>query len=191
MRKIVFDIETKNTFQDTGSNDPSSLDLSLVCIYDYERDSYESFLEEDLPKLFSLLEQTDMLIGFNSDHFDIPVLDKYSPGKLRKIKSLDILGEIKKSSGRRMSLNQIAEATLGKKKLGTGLQAIAWWKRGDIENLKKYCLEDVKITKEVYEYILANKSIKFTEGTGVGIISLDPASWEEKEIVAATPSFPF
>ena len=38
MKKIVFDIETSNTFQEVASTDPSTLDLSVVCIYDYETD---------------------------------------------------------------------------------------------------------------------------------------------------------
>src|SRR3989338_6959012 len=112
MRKIVFDIETKNFFHDTGKNDPASLDLSLICLYDYENDRYESFWEEDLPKLWPILEKADLLIGFNSDYFDIPILNKYYAGNLASIKSLDILKEVRKSSGRKISLNQIAAATL-------------------------------------------------------------------------------
>src|SRR3989344_3979345 len=104
MRKIVFDIETKNFFPDVGKNDPSLLDISIVAIYDSENDSYSSYLEEELPKLWPILERADMLIGFNSDHFDIPLLNKYYPGDLTKIKSLDILKEIKNTYGRRMRL---------------------------------------------------------------------------------------
>ena len=77
MRKIVFDIETSNLFFDVGTNDPASLELAVVCIYDYERDVYESYLLEDLPKLWPIIEKADMLIGYNSDHFDIPLLNKY------------------------------------------------------------------------------------------------------------------
>ena len=46
MRKIVFDIETTNFFTDTGSSDPASLDMSVVCIYDYETDKYSSYTKE-------------------------------------------------------------------------------------------------------------------------------------------------
>src|SRR3989344_7703305 len=181
MRKIVFDIETKNTFQDVGSNDPASLDLSLVGIYDYENDSYQSFIEEDLGKLWPIFEKADMIIGFNSDHFDIPILNKYYPGNLAQIKSLDILNEIKKSLGRRVSLSQVAEATLGKGKLGKGLDAIKWWKEGDIESLRKYCLEDVLITKEIYDYALLNKNLKYKENGIVLSVPLDVELWEKKE----------
>lgn len=191
MRKIVFDIETKNTFQDVGSNDPASLDLSLVGIYDYENDSYQSFLEEDLGKLWPIFEKADMIIGFNSDHFDIPILNKYYSGNLEQIKSLDILNEIKKSLGRRVSLSQVAEATLGKGKIGKGLDAIKWWKEGDIESLRKYCLEDVLITKEVYDYALLNKNLKYKENGIVLSVPLDVELWEKKEDSSMTFSLPF
>src|SRR3989344_1139934 len=127
MRKIVFDIETSNLFFDVGTNDPASLELAVVCIYDYERDVYESYLLEDLPKLWPIIEKADMLIGYNSEHFDTPLLNKYYSGDLTKIRSLDILNEVRKSYGRRMKLDQIAIGTLGENKLMDGLEATRQW----------------------------------------------------------------
>ena len=118
MRKVVFDIETRNVFSDVGKNDPSLLDIAIVAVYDSETDSYTTYLEEELNKLWPILERTDILIGFNSDHFDVPLLNKYYPGDLLKIKSVDILKEIQRSYGRRMKLDAIAEGTLGIKKSG-------------------------------------------------------------------------
>jgi DEAD/DEAH box helicase domain-containing protein len=132
-----------------------------------------------------------MLIGYNSDHFDIPLLNKYYPGDLTKIKSMDLLREIRTASGRRMSLDQVAEATLGKKKIAHGLQAVTWWKQGDIESIRKYCLEDVKITKEVYEFAKANNKIFFQEGGKRNEVRLDASTWDEKDDSAITFSLPF
>lgn len=178
MRKVTFDIETSNLFQDVGSNDPSKLALSVVCIHDSETNKYSSYLEENLKKLWPILEKTDMLIGYNSDHFDIPLLNKYYPGDLSKIKSLDLLKEIRAMLGRRIKLDDIAETTLGKNKIGNGLQAIVWWKNGEKDKVIKYCLEDVKITKELYEYALKNKHVKYREGAVIKEIKLDPSAWE-------------
>ena len=116
MRKIVFDIETKNLFKDVGSNNPIDLSISVVGVYDYERDSYTAYLEEEFGKLWQVIENTDTFITFNGDHFDIPLLNKYYSGDLFKIKSVDLLKEMQKSAGRRMKLDQIAEGTLGTKK---------------------------------------------------------------------------
>ena len=111
MRKIVFDIETKNVFQDVGSDNPADLDISLLCIYDYETNTYDSFLQEDFDRLWPLLEKAGMFITYNGDHFDIPLLNKYykkaGRGDLTKIRSLDILKEIKNCYGRRMKLDQV------------------------------------------------------------------------------------
>jgi hypothetical protein len=183
MRKIIFDVETKNIFQDVGSNDPKDLDISVVCAYDSATDSYTSYLEKDFNKLWPLFEQADMLIGFNSDHFDIPLLNKYYHGDLGKIKSVDILKEVHKSLGRRIKLDNIAEATLGKNKSGHGLEAITWWKNGEIDKLIKYCIDDVKITKEVYEYALKNGSLKYKDfGGAVKEVKLDTSNWEKPAV---------
>lgn len=191
MRKIVFDIETKNFFPDVGKNDPALLDLALVAIYDSMTDSYSSYLEEELVKLWPIIERVDMLIGFNSDHFDIPLLNKYYPGDLTKIKSLDILTEIKNSCGRRMRLDQLAEGTLGKNKSGHGADAINWWKSGDVEKVRTYCLNDVKITKEIYDHALANNSLVFKEGGALNEIKLDTSKWETPNNHKLTFSLPF
>lgn len=181
MRKIVFDIETKNIFQDVGKADPTLLDISVVCIHDSATDTYHSYLEEELSELWPILESADMLIGYNSDHFDIPLLNKYYPGDLTHIKSLDLLKEIKKSLGRRLRLGSVAEATLGVGKSGSGLDAVKWWKQGDIEKIKKYCLDDVRITKEIYDYARKNNVLKYKDLNTIHEIKLDTSSWEEKE----------
>lgn len=191
MRKIVFDIETRNMFQDVGTNDPRDLDISVVCLYDYSTDSYHSFLQEDFGKLWPIIESADMLITFNGDHFDIPLLGKYYPGDLTKIKSVDLLKEIKNSLGRRIKLDTIAEATLGAGKSGHGLEAITWWKNGEIEKLIKYCIDDVKITKEVYDYAMKNGILKYKDGLAIKDIKLDTKDWEKKADSALTFSMGF
>lgn len=181
MRKIIFDIESQNTFLEVGSNDPTDLDISVVTVYDSETDKYTTVDIHDLSPIWPIIQEADMLVGFNSNHFDIPLLNKYYPGDLTAIKSLDILREIKDSYGRRMKLDQIAEGTLGVKKSGHGLQAITWWNKGEIDKIKKYCEDDVKITKEIYDYARANNHLKFKEGGEIMQINLDTSTWEKKE----------
>ncbi len=184
MRVITFDIETFGDFG-TGSKVYDNLELTICCIHDSETDSYDSFLKEDLPRLWKILEHTDLLVGYNSDHFDIPILNKYYPGDLTKIRSLDLLKEISGALGRRVRLDSIAEGTLGTKKSGSGLQAIQWWREGNIKKLREYCLKDVEITKKVLDYALANGSLKFKE---LGIkkeVKLDTSKWLQQAPAAS------
>ncbi len=191
MRKIVFDIETRNFFHEVGSSDPAKLDIAIVGIYDSETDTYSSYLQEELGKLWPILERADMLIGFTSEHFDMPLLNKYYPGDLTKIKHLDILKEIKASYGRRMKLDQLAEGTLGKKKSGWGGAAVKWWNEGEVEKVRAYCIDDVKITKELYDYAMANQKLIFKEGREMKEIPLDTSTWEDKADSKMTFSMPF
>ena len=191
MRKIVFDIETSNFFTDTGSNDPASLSLAVVCIHDSETDAYTSYFEEDLPKLWPILERTDLLIGFNSDHFDIPILNKYYSGDLTRIRSMDLMKEIKKKLGRRIGLNAVASATLGKKKSGSGVFANVWWQRGEKQKVVDYCIDDVRLTKELYDFARAQGHIKYRDGKMLRELPLDASKWEEKKEAVLTHTLPF
>lgn len=192
MRKIVFDIETSNIFQEVGSNNPVDLSISVVGLYDSESDTYQTFLESEFGKMWPLIERADMLITFNGDHFDIPLLNKYYAGDLTKIKSLDLLKEMQKSAGRRMKLDQIAEGTLGINKSGHGLDAIRWWRDGEIEKVKQYCIDDVRITKDLYEYALKNNKLIFKEGPNLNEVKLDTKDWETlPESASLNFSLPF
>ncbi len=193
MRKIVFDIETKNIFQEVGSRNPEDLDISLVGLYEYETNKYHSFLEEEFEELWKILKKADVLISFNGDYFDIPLLNKYYKkaglGDLSKIRSLDIFREIKNSSGRWLKLDKIAEGTFGINKSGNGLEAVAWWRQGEIEKIRKYCLQDVKITKDIYEFALKNKKLIFKEGPFMKEVKLETKHWEQEQEVKTQSLF--
>ncbi len=191
MRKITFDLETKNFFQDVGSNDPTALDISVVCIHDSLTDQFSSYLENDFGKLWPIIEQADVLITWNGDHFDIPLLNKYYPGDLTKIKSLDLMKEVQKVLGRRLKLDSVGEATLGKNKTGHGTDAVHWWRNGEIDKLISYCIEDVRLTKDIYDYAKTNKHLKYKDLGGTKELKLDTSDWDTPVASAMTFTLPF
>ncbi len=153
--KIVLDLETQKSFEDVGGFGKNHLLKVSVCgIYSYRDNKYSCFEENQLYKLGEMLQEADQVIGFNSKNFDFAVLQPYMTFDLAKIPHLDILQEVEKIIGHRIKLDNIAKMTLGVGKSGDGLQALKFWKLGQIDELKKYCLDDVKITKEVYDYVL-------------------------------------
>jgi len=191
MRYIVFDLETQNIFQEVGSSDPTALDISVATLYDSETDKYTTVTIDEIDSLWPIIEKADALVGYNSNHFDVPLLNKYYPGDLTQIKSIDLLEDIKKSLGRRLRLDSVAQATIGAKKSADGLQAVRWWREGNIKDIKKYCEQDVKVTKEIFEYAMKNGHVKFKDGHRKKEIPLDTAHWEEKEDSAITHSLLF
>ena len=164
--EIVMDIETTNSFAEVGKYDPSLLNVSLVGVYFYATDTYESFLEPELPKLWRLLEGADRIIGYNLIGFDYKVLNRYYPGDLLKLPTLDVMYEIEHQIGFRVKIDDVAQATLGVGKSGNGLMAIEYFRRGELDKLREYCLMDVKVTKEVYEHGLKNNFVNYKDRLG-------------------------
>ncbi|MCU0678002.1 MAG: ribonuclease H-like domain-containing protein [Candidatus Pacebacteria bacterium] len=191
MRYIVFDLETQNIFEDVGSSDPAALDISVATFYDSVTDKYTTLTINELDQAWPIIEAADALVGYNSNHFDIPLLNKYYPGDLTQIKSIDLLESIRQSLGRRLRLDSVAEATIGAKKSGHGLQAVRWWKEGKIDEIKKYCEQDVKVTKKVFDYAMAHGHVKFKDGSRKREIPLDISTWMIKEDAAMTHSLLF
>lgn len=160
---IVLDIETQNLFSDVGGKENlAKLSLSVAGVYSYANNNFLTFTEQEMPRFQNLLERTDLIIGFNINHFDLPVLQKYLPLDLNKIPTLDIMEEVVKNVGHRVSLDDLLINTLNNRKSANGLLAVQYWREGRMNELRKYCLDDVRLTRDLYEHGLKNGEIKFT-----------------------------
>ena len=180
MKKVIFDIETKNTFEDAQSNDPADLDVSVVCLWDSESDKYLSFLEDQFDDMWPYFENADLIVTYNGKHFDLPCLQPHAPLDLSAIKHVDLFEKMNKVTGKKLPLNGIAQSTLGIAKSGHGLDAIAWWNAGEIQKIIDYCIQDVKVTKAVYDHAFENKELKYQDrNTKQEVtVTLDTSDWE-------------
>lgn len=166
-RTIVFDIETQREFAEVGgAQNRHLLGVAIIGYYDSLEDRYIALEERDVLAFGKVLKSADLVVGFNSEHFDLPVLQPYLPFDVAKLPSLDLMRELERVLGHRVSLDACAEATLGKKKSGDGLQALRWFREGKVEQVKAYCLDDVRLTRELYEYGCANGEVFFTGKQG-------------------------
>jgi len=154
--KVVIDVETKKTFSEVGGlqSNHHLLGISFVGVYSYSENKYFGFLEKDLAILEKILLSTKpQIIGFNTKAFDNKVLQPYFKKLLiADLPQLDILEEITNELGFRLKLESVAKGTIGEGKSGTGLDAIRYFREKDFDSLAKYCLVDVRVTKEVYEF---------------------------------------
>lgn len=178
MREITFDIETSNILPSLARQDVTRLDLAVVAIHDSATGEFTSYSQEELPKLWPLIELADTLIGYNSDSFDIPLLNKYYPGDLTKIRSIDLMVEVQKVLGRRLRLQSIAEATLKVGKSGNGLDSVRWWNEGLHDKVRQYCIQDVKITRNLYDFALEKGALKYKDLKDIRDVKLDTSKWQ-------------
>ena len=150
---IVFDLETQKSFDEVGGRaNLHLLRVSVSGIYSYEQDQFRIFTEWETPALGSLLQQAGLIVGFNVKRFDYPVIEPYLKRSLAHLPTLDILEEVERRLGHRLSLDHLVQATLGESKTGKGLDAIRYFRDGEMEKLSSYCLSDVRLTRDLYEY---------------------------------------
>ncbi len=161
MRLSVLDIETQKTFNEIGRNKLHELKVSVVGFYDSAADAYLTFEEKEISRLEEYLRQTDLLIGFNINFFDLPVLQPYLGLSVETLPVLDLLEEIKKVRGHRVTLQSLAVATLKEAKSGSGFEAVRLFREGRMDELKKYCLDDVRITKGIFDYGCEHSRVYF------------------------------
>jgi DEAD/DEAH box helicase domain-containing protein len=167
--KIVLDIETKNTFAEVGRDNFDGLEVSLVGVYSYNQDRFFSFGENETEKVGELLKSAGLLIGFSISNFDLPVLKKHFDFDIFSIPRVDIFDEIELALGKRIGLDVLARVNLGVGKNGTSLEAAGLYRDGKIEELKNYCLNDVKITKDLYELAKNRGYLLVPEKGGEGL----------------------
>ena len=163
----VFDVETQRSAAEVGGwHRADRMGISVAILYDSVSDSFKTYLEKDIPALINDLQTFDLVVGFNNKRFDNKVLSAYSLFNLATLPTLDIMEKITNRLGYRLSLDRLAEHTLGIKKSANGLQALQWYKEGRMEEIIRYCRQDVKITRDIFLYGLENRYLLFKNKAG-------------------------
>lgn len=175
--EVIFDIESQKLFSEVEHNDPSKLGVSIVSCYIREVTEHQeeikgvmrSFWEHELADLWPVLKSAKRVIGFNTLKFDVPVLAPYAPpDTIAKLPHFDIMQSVRNALGHALSLAHLGEHTLGRGKTDVGTNAVLYWKQHDDESLAKlkyYCEADVLLTRDLYDFGVKNKHLKYVDRT--------------------------
>jgi len=160
---VVFDLETQNLFEDVGGrNNIAALKVSCAVTWSSLRKGFTIYWEKDIPALIAELKSTGRVVGFNIKGFDYEVLRPYAPDeRLQFLPTLDIMSELFRNLGFRVSLDSVARATLGDTKSADGLQAVAWWREGRFDLLAEYCKMDVDVTRRIFDFGCMNGFVHY------------------------------
>jgi len=127
------------------------------------------------------LRTADLAVGFNIIGFDYTVLQPYSDFDLQEIKTFDMLTDVKKLLGFRLSLNHLAQHTLNAKKSADGLVSLQWYKEGKINKIIQYCKQDVEITRDLFLFGEKNGYVNYQSRSG-NPLQLD-VDWKTTKLI--------
>ena len=163
----VLDVETRRAAAEVGGwGNAHKMGVSVAVLYDSALDDFLVYRQEELPELYTALARFDLIVGFNINRFDYKVLAGASPFDHRSLPTLDILEKVHARLGYRLSLDGLAKATLGTQKSASGLDALAWWKQGRLEEITAYCRQDVAVTRDLYLFGRDNGFLLFANKAG-------------------------
>ena len=166
-RIIFMDLETQKSADEVGGWHKAHLmRVSIAVTYDSASNEFQTFAEDRIGDLFDLLGKADLIVGFNIKRFDYNVLKAYITTDLAALPTFDILEDIKSRLGFRLSLDHLARETLGRNKTAHGLQAIEWFRSGEMEKLHEYCKQDVIITRDLFLYGVSNGHLIYRQKDG-------------------------
>jgi DEAD/DEAH box helicase domain-containing protein len=165
MGVVVLDVET----QGWGEEKPAGVSaprLAVAVVYDAAPCAYRAYFEGDVPALLDRLGRAELVVGFAVRSFDYRVLERYGGPSVHELPTLDILEEVRRAVRRRVGLNHLALATLGRGKSGDGWQALRWWRAGQVEQVVEYCRRDVELTWELFEFGCRHGYVRYWDPQG-------------------------
>lgn len=156
MTEIYLDVETQRVADEVqgGWDNIRAFGLSVAVTWDASNE-FREWYEPDAGRLIGELRAFDRIVTFNGLRFDLEVLAAYGDVRELRGKSLDLLLDLKRRLGFRVKLESVAQATLGKGKTGSGLDAVRWWRSGEPalrQRVVEYCRQDVEVLREIVAY---------------------------------------
>jgi DEAD/DEAH box helicase domain-containing protein len=169
-RILVLDIETQRSAEEVGGWEHCDrMGLAVAVTTDLETGETRIYTEAQVDDLLVDLTSAACIIGFNLRRFDFGVLRGYRDLDYAALPALDILEEIHATLGFRLSLNHLAQETLGAPKLADGLQSLAWWKAGEVDKIIEYCKTDVDLTRRLFEFGRTHGYLLYRDYQGRGV----------------------
>jgi DEAD/DEAH box helicase domain-containing protein len=183
-RVMFFDLETQRSADEVGGwHNAHLMRVALAVVYDSQSEDFETFGEARVGELIDRLAEADLVVGFNVVRFDYRVLRGYSDRDLSALPTFDMLDAIHQRLGFRLPLSHLAEETLGVGKSADGLQSLQWWKEGRVEEIEKYCRDDVALLRDLMAHAEKHGFLHFRTRNGERVRL--PAPWRIPDLIEA------
>jgi DEAD/DEAH box helicase domain-containing protein len=181
-RVVYFDLETQRSAEEVGGwHNAHLMRVALAVVWDSAEGDFRTYREGDVPALLDHLRAADLVVGFNVRRFDYKVLRGYCDDDFDALATFDMLDAIHKRIGFRLKLDHLATETLGARKSADGLQSLQWWKEGRIDEIERYCRQDVALLRDLLAHAETHGHLVFRTRAGERVRL--PAPWKVADLV--------
>lgn len=187
MNTLIYDIEIKKAILGRreepiegisycdGWHDHASMGISCIGAYDYATGRTRVFMDDNIGEFADLVKQRDLIVSFNGLSFDNRVCAANGI-EVPDAKSYDILVELWAAAGlgprfvypshMGFGLEATCAVNFGAHKSGNGALAPVDYQRRRFGSLVDYCLNDIALTKRLFDEIVGAGKVLDPRGTG-------------------------
>jgi DEAD/DEAH box helicase domain-containing protein len=181
-RVLYFDLETLRSAADVGGwHHIDRMGMALGVVFDSHTGEFTTYREAEVGALVAHLDTADLVVGYNVLRFDYQVLSAYEPRDYERLPTFDMLVALKAVVNQRLALANVGTATLARGKSADGLQSLRWVRDGRLDLVERYCRDDVALTRDVFEFALAENYLAFELGGRV--LRTPPLGWNLQRLV--------
>ena len=182
---IVFDLETEYLAHEVGGwGNIRGMGLSVAVTLDTGTGEYTTYYKSDVDKLFAVLYDAPLVVGFNLYNFDWEVLAGFPGFDRTRINALDLFNVVRERTRRKIALNNLGKHNVGMEKSGDGFKAIEWLRSGQMDKLEAYCRRDVEITYNLFVHMLDKGKVSFEVPEFEHVIEVETDVWKNIERLA-------
>ena len=177
MKPLVYDIEIEKAIPSRleqreagivycdGWHDHANMGITVIGAYDYADGRYRVFCRDNFSDFLTLTMSRFPLVTFNGIAFDNEVIRRTCGFDLSERPNYDLLVETWRAAGLSTlfagtthmgyGLDAMCERAFGLRKTGQGALAPVLWQRGQIGQVIDYCLNDVHLTRLLFDRVNA------------------------------------
>lgn len=175
-----------------GWHDHAGMGISVIGAYDYAEARYRVFCADNFVEFLELCAARAPLVSFNGIGFDDKVINAYAATAIHSSVAMprepfryDLLAEIWRAAGldptfggnshAGYGLDATCEVNFGIRKSGNGAHAPIAWQQGRVGEVIDYCLNDIRITKRLFDHavVLGEPIVLAKTGASVRLRTLD------------------
>jgi hypothetical protein len=169
---VVYDLEIKNVIdgKDVTWARHDLMGISVGVAFHYLTGEFHVFMDDNIEDLPALLNQADIVSGFNILGFDNKLVNATTRHQYHGENTYDLLEESRRASGwnatkpfpKQMRLDDHLGSTFGKEHLKTadGAEAPIMWREQRLGKLISYCIADVKRECMLFEHVWKELPVK-------------------------------
>lgn len=181
MRIVIFDLETRLHAEQLSENKEVGWrrlkagdgGISALAIYDLTEQWLYLYDEHSVREVAAHLEKADVVVGYRSEGFDVPCVEGVLGRRLRLREHIDLYRLIARTNAEKgivgtrgdFTLDAVCRRAFGRGKSGSGAHAPDLFSNREFGRLFNYCGLDVKLTRDLLQYIAAHGGVPNITGS--------------------------